>query len=288
VRPLVVKLGVEGLDMKRFFGGVSAALAMVLVAYGAPAPAQDVHVIQHPDWVQKPTGDDVARFYPSRAREEYVSGRATIVCDVTAEGALADCKVLRESPAGYGFGEAAVSLGPIFRMSPKRVDGKSVDGGIVTIPIVFEASSERPEMGDLAMVLTRVGTRPPVVAASVEAPDDEKAPIIPCPDGVGMCQGHYFMWDERPTAKQHARLTEATKPARGTTFAICTITSEGLLDGCKFDGDLTSATEKTMREAVGLFRAPYKTADGLATASATVIVEFPWDWLTPSKTEETP
>lgn len=273
--------------MKRLLQGVGGVLfALVLSATGAHAdPAK---VIQNPDWLQKPTGDDMERFYPRKAKDEFVSGRATITCEVPAGGFLTQCRVVRESPGGYGFGEAALSLGPLFRMSPKLVDGKPVEGGMVTIPIVFEAASERPEMGDLAMVLTRVGTQPVVVAAPVETPDDEKPPTIPCPDGLGMCQGHYFMWDERPTAKQNARLLDATKPVQGTTFAVCTITTEGLLDGCDFSGDLTPRTEKTMREAVGLFRAPYKTADGLATASSTVVIPFMWDWLKGAKTEDAP
>jgi TonB family protein len=273
--------------MKRLLRGAGVALSATVIGVAA-AQAGPAKVIQRPDWVQKPTGDDVERFYPAKAKAEYVSGRATIICDVTAEGRLIDCEVVRESPQGYGFGEAAVSLGAIFRMSPKLIDGQPVDGGVVTVPIIFEAASERPEIGDVAMVLTRVGTQPPVVAPPVETSDDEKAPIIPCPDGVGMCQGHYFMWDERPTLKQTVRLVDATKPVEGTTFAICTITTEGLLDGCDFNGDLTPRAEKTMREAVGLFRAPYKTADGLATASSTVIIPFMWDWLTGKVTEDTP
>lgn len=273
--------------MKRLLRGLSAVLS-VLVLGATSAQAESSKVFQNPDWLQKPTGDDMAHFYPSRAKAEFVSGRATITCAVTAEGFLIDCEVRRESPEGYGFGAAALGLSAMFRMSPKRAYGQPVDGGVVTVPIIFEAGSERDEIGDMAMVLTRVGTQPTVVAAPVETADDEKAPVIPCPDGIGECQGHYFMWDERPTAKQNGRLVDATKPAEGVTFATCTITTEGRLDGCEFSGDLTPRTEKTMREAVGLFRAPYKTADGLPTASASVIIPFPWNWLTGKETDTPP
>lgn len=265
--------------MKRLLPGLGGVLAAVVVGVTG-AQADPARTIRNPDWVQKPTGDDMERFYPSKAKEQFVSGRAVITCDVDADGRLIGCVVMRESPEGYGFGDAALSLSPMFRMSPKLIDGKPVDGGVVTVPIIFEAASEQPEIGDEAMVLTRVGTQPPVVAAPVETSDDDKAPTIPCPDDVGMCQGHYFMWDERPTVKQNTRLIDAAKPAQGLTFAVCTITTEGLLDGCLFSGDLTPGTEKAMRESVSLFRAPYKTADGLATASATVIIPFMWNWLT--------
>jgi TonB family protein len=273
--------------MKRLLSGAGAILAgLILGVTGAHAgPAT---VIQHPDWLEKPTADDMEHFYPSKARTDFVSGRATIVCDVTAEGLLVRCEAKSESPKGYGFGEAAVLLGGIFRMKPKTVDGQPVDGGVITIPIVFQAASKLAEIGDMAMVLTRTGTHPVVVAPPVETSDDLEAPTIACPDGVGMCQGHYFMWAQHPTAKENARLVAAAKPVEGTTFAVCTITTEGLLDGCDFFGDLTPRSEKAMREGVKRLKAPYKTADGLATASATVIIPFMWDWLTGVKTEDTP
>ncbi|WP_197026660.1 energy transducer TonB [Caulobacter sp. UNC358MFTsu5.1] len=274
--------------MKRLsWGAVFFASALGLGA--AAANAAPAKIITRPDWAVKPTGDDMERFYPAKAKAENVSGRATIACEITAEGALVDCKAKNESPKGYGFGEAAVSLGGIFQMKPKTVNGEPVGGGTITIPVVFLAPPEQPGIGDMAMVLTRIGTQPAVVAPSVEAADTPKAPVIPCPDGTGMCQGHFFMWLQKPTAKQNKRLVAAAQRSEGTTFAQCTVTTEGLLDGCQFGGDdYTPATEKAMRDAMGLLKAPFKTADGLATASTTVVIMFPWDWLTGKKTEDTP
>lgn len=268
----------------------SALLFASALSLGAAAAhAAPAKIITRPDWAVKPTGDDMERFYPAKAKAENVSGRATIACEVAVDGALVGCRAKSESPDGYGFGDAAVSLGGIFRMKPKMVNGEPGGGGTITIPIVFQAPPEQAEIGDMALVLTRIGTQPAVVAPSVEAADTPKAPIIPCPDGTGMCQGHFFMWLQKPTAKQNKRLVAAAQRSEGTTFAECTITTEGLLDGCQFGGDdHTPATEKAMREAVGLLKAPFKTADGLATASTTVVIMFPWDWLTGKKPDGAP
>jgi TonB family protein len=274
--------------MRRALLGVSIGLVALALSTSALALASDVvaraSVITRPEWLEKPTGDDMERFFPAKARAASMSGRATITCTVTAEGLLKGCVATKETPEGYGFGEAAVSLGAIFRLKPKLVDGQPVEGGTITMPIVFQAPPDLPGLGDMAMVLTRVGTTPPVVAPPVQTPPGLEAPTIPCPDGDGICQGHDFMWLEAPTAQQSARMVAETKPVGGTTFAVCTITTEGLLDGCAYSGDLTPRNEATMRGAVKLLRAPYKTADGLGTALATVIIPFQWDWLTGAKT----
>jgi TonB family protein len=106
------------------------------VAPPAPPPTRP-SVITTPDWLRKPTGEDMARFYPPAAAAANVEGRATLHCSVTAEGALSDCTTAAEDPVAQGFGDAALSLAAMFRMRPMTKDGVPVSGGKINIPIRF-------------------------------------------------------------------------------------------------------------------------------------------------------
>ena len=137
-----------------------AGIGLLALALSTPSSAADPvaptpSVITHPDWAEKPTGEDMERFYPKRAVTEKRGGKALLLCKVTATGSLVGCRAKEEAPEGYGFGEAALSLSKMFRMKPKTVDGKPVAGGDITIPIVFSVPPKE-ELGDSAIVLTKL------------------------------------------------------------------------------------------------------------------------------------
>ena len=94
-------------------------------------------MITQPDWVRKPSGEDLERYYPDRAQRMNVEGRATISCTVDARGTLQNCAVTAEDPPGQDFGDAALRMSRLFKMRPMTKDGAPVDGGKISIPIAF-------------------------------------------------------------------------------------------------------------------------------------------------------
>lgn len=120
-------------------GGLSTAGRKVRIplTWTLASPTDATNVIRAPRWIRRPSGEDMARLYPRVAVANELSGRATMVCRVLANGRLADCNVVEESPAGAGFGQAAVRLAPYFQMTATGADGKSVEGGTVRIPLVW-------------------------------------------------------------------------------------------------------------------------------------------------------
>jgi TonB family protein len=116
-------------------------ILMLMTALAAepppPAPSVGSSVITNPYWVKFPGGRDFVRFYPEAARRAWLEGSATIQCHISAQGLLEQCLVIREQPAGEGFGAAALAMGEFFKLGPATRDGQAVEGGTVIFPIRF-------------------------------------------------------------------------------------------------------------------------------------------------------
>jgi TonB family protein len=121
-------------------------------------------LITEPDWAERPTGEDVARYYPTLAQYLRLSGRAEITCSVTKAGALSGCTVIGQIPVGLGFGEAAMKLSPLFRMRPRMLNGEPVSGGVVRIPIRFSMTPDAPAGAGDAVAQTGPAPTPAAMA----------------------------------------------------------------------------------------------------------------------------
>lgn len=122
---------------------LATASALLLTAAG-PAFAQPATGIQ---WLERPSlrGDD----YPAAALLDDLSGEATIACSADADGHPTDCSIESETPAGYGFGEAARTVVMRGRIDPSSLSGD--DGSVFRVRIPFSVSvEESPDITDEA------------------------------------------------------------------------------------------------------------------------------------------
>lgn len=92
----------------------------------APAPyAGEPPEISNPVWLSRPLNPE--RFYPRAAFMRGVEGQVTLACFVELDGRLT-CTVAEESPAGQGFGEAALAIARAHVMQPAAINGVPVRG----------------------------------------------------------------------------------------------------------------------------------------------------------------
>ena len=82
---------------------------------------------------------EILPFVPPETRRARKSGRGSVSCVIRADTRLEACRIVGETPPGFGFGEAALTIAPrYFRFRPPTsADGRSVEGYRVTVFVQF-------------------------------------------------------------------------------------------------------------------------------------------------------
>jgi TonB family protein len=90
-----------------------------------------------PDWLVRPTAEDISRVYPRDALRHKIVGSALLHCMADIDGYLSDCTVSDETPKDAGFGNAALEITAYMRMKPATTFGVPVESQ-VNVPINFQ------------------------------------------------------------------------------------------------------------------------------------------------------
>jgi len=168
----------------------------------AAAPPQPAAIAAaNPD---APAADAV--YYPAAARAAGVEGQAVIHCDRNERLALRNCKLVSETPAGQGFGAAALAMAAKSPENPK---------------LNLADPSVRPPLD----VVARFRLHPPAIV----------------PDLTQM--GHTLLAPSLVTVPTPAQI-QAAYPARaladgvdGAAVLDCLVTAKGALDDCRLYGE---------------------------------------------------
>ncbi len=108
----------------------------ISVHFARAAPRHGVTL----DWVALPSPDKTATLYPAGAAKAGVAtGVGQVDCRVGEDGALGDCKLVGEEPAGLGFGAAALVIAPEMHANLWTRDGQRAPGARVVVPLRFNA-----------------------------------------------------------------------------------------------------------------------------------------------------
>jgi protein TonB len=84
-------------------------------------------LLQPAEWIVQPTHETMQASFPFGAQRQGVSGAVRLSCEVKARRAR-DCRVLSESPKGFGFGQAAI---------------RAVRTGLIKAPVIGERDPQR-------------------------------------------------------------------------------------------------------------------------------------------------
>ena len=124
---------------------LTSLLAAATLGLGASAASEEAPATAV--WEQLPTQEQIFEailsFPPCGPDGTYTDGAATVECRLAEGGRLAQCRVVREAPAGCHFGDIALIASKYFKAGGLRPDGRPLAPGTrMFVPMEFRAPPE--------------------------------------------------------------------------------------------------------------------------------------------------
>ena len=132
-----------------------APLLLVVVLAGCSLSREE---IVGPAWTGPRTNAGSQINYPVAALNANVSGVVLVLCTITPSREARDCRAERESPTGWGFGEAAVEMHQNVYVPP----GTAVGPAFFTVPFCTSLESCQSQRAVSAGWRREMQAAPPV------------------------------------------------------------------------------------------------------------------------------
>lgn len=237
---------------------VSVTLSLAFSVDGTDTRAVRMAKVENPEWLKKPTAEDLRVVWPVEAYLRGKGGNATISCEVSVAGLLTKCTVASETPTGAGFGAAALALAPQFLLTPMKIEGVPQPGGTVRIPLKF---------GNFTPDASVVGS-------------PGRTRFIPSA----------IAWERAPTVAEMRAAFPAnfrTAATPGTATLQCRLNARGELGTCDTlaESPAPEGAAQAARSLTKFFRTPLKTDNGQPINGAMMSIPFTFnrDILDPAK-----
>jgi hypothetical protein len=92
-----------------------------------------------PVFIRKPTGNDIAKYYPPRAMDFGKEGWVVAECQAV-QNKFKNCRILREYPLGLDFGAATKRISDVIELRSLDKDDQPVEGRLFRMAMAFRLS----------------------------------------------------------------------------------------------------------------------------------------------------